>query len=325
MNKALILGVTGQDGTLLSNFLIGKGYEIYGVTRSISESNLIKISAFGIQNKITLYKLDDYSIDELKSLINQIQPNEIYNLASQSSVSLSFEKPELTFYSSANITFNLLEAVKASKKDTKIYVAGSGDCYGNTFDGPVDETSEFNPQSPYGLSKVVSSQIVKYYRDSFGLFVCTGILFSHDSSLKKEQFVLQKIVEAARRISMGSEEIINLGSNVSRDWGYAGEYVESMWLMLQGKIPIDYIVATGQTNPLERFVEYVFGYFNINTLDRIKFDTIQKRESDITFSSANPARIKRELNWSSKLNLQDLAKVLIDKSDIPNLRKISKE
>jgi GDPmannose 4,6-dehydratase len=325
MKKALILGVTGQDGAFLSNFLIGKGYEIYGVTRSLSESNLIKISTFGIQNKITLYKLDDYSIDELKSLINQIQPNEIYNLASQSSVSLSFERPELTFYSSANITFNLLEAVKTSNIDTKIYVAGSGDCYGNTFDGPADETSKFNPRSPYGISKVVSSQIVKYYRDSFGLFVCTGILFSHDSSLKEERFVLQKIVEAARRISMGSEEIINLGSNVNRDWGYAAEYVESMWLMLQNKIPVDYIVATGKTNSLENFAEHVFGYLNINILDRIKFDTFQKRESDVAFSSANPSKIKRELNWSAKFNIQDLAKILINKSDIPNLHKISKK
>jgi len=257
--KALVCGIGGQDGAYLAQHLLNNGYEVIGSSRDAMAASFVNLEYLGIKDCITRISL---AINDFRSILGAIikyKPDEIYNLAGQSSVSLSFEQPVETMDSIVGGTLNLLEAIRFSGRDVRFYNAGSTECFGDTGEHPANEERAFSPKSPYGVAKSAAHWLVKNYRESYGLFACTGILSNHESQLRPERFVTQKIIRAAKRISAGSEEKVRLGNiEIVRDWGWAPEYVEAMHRMLQQDKPDDFIIATGRSVSLKYFIATVF-------------------------------------------------------------------
>ena len=310
--RALIIGVSGQDGAYLSRFLIDKGYDVFGTSRDIQKASFHGLKFLGVDSQVNQVEMDPYDFESVYRIISSILPHEVYNLAAQSSVGLSFKQPAETIRSVTVTTLNVLETIRLLQKGTKFYNAGSGEVFGDTMGRPADETTEFNPVSPYGLAKAAATHQVAMYRNIYGLHACTGLLFNHESTLRPEAYVTKKIISAACRIGAGSTEILELGNiNICRDWGYAPEYVDAMWKMLQIEKPQDFIIATGKSQSLKYFVEQAFLYFDLNFKDHVVVKPDLMRAAEIEVGSANPKKAEKILGWRAKSNLPELVENLI--------------
>ena len=292
-DTAIIFGITGQDGAYLSQFLLKKGYTVFGVSRKLTIQNQIRLKELEILDKVKILDLEINNLDDIKKLIYEIIPDEIYNLAGVSSVGYSFINPVETFESITKFNLSILEAIRASNLSIKFYNACSSECFGNVNKKPVTENTKFNPLSPYGLAKASSFWQVMVYRESYNIFASSGILFNHESPLRKDLFVTQKIVTAAKRIRHGSKEKLILGDlSITRDWGWAPDYVEAMWLMLQCEKPSDFIICTGESHSLEQFVELVFTELNLNWEEHVLIDKNLFRPNELKFIVGCPKKQK---------------------------------
>ena len=310
--KAIIFGVSGQDGSYLAKLLLQKGYTVYGVSRAALRFNFENHLKLGIQDQINYVSVAINDFNSVFQLIMKVQPNEIYNLAGQTSVAISFEQPLETIESLSLGTLNILESIRISQLPIKFYSAGSSECFGSN-STPVSEQTPFRPRSPYGVAKVACYWEVVNYREVYNLFSCTGILFNHESPLRKENFVAKKIVSTAYRIACGSNEKLSLGNiNIERDWGWAPEYVESMWLMLQQDYADDFIVATGQTISLRQFIIDVFDHMNLDWKKYVVYDNSLIRTKDITSIVSDPSKAKKKLNWQAKIKGDALVKKMME-------------
>ena len=312
MKKALICGISGQDGAYLAQLLLSKGYLVCGTSRDAQISSFQNLVRLGIRDQI---KLESMALTDFRSVLQvltKIEPDEIYNLAGQSSVGLSFEQPVETLESMATGTLNLLEAMRFLGASSKFYNAGSSECFGDTGNLAADERTPFRPRSPYAVAKATAFWEVANYREAYGLFACSGILFNHESPLRPERFVTQKVIAAACRIAQGSSEKLHLGNvSIQRDWGWASEYVEAMHLMLQQDKPDDYAIATGETNSLEAFVEAAFAEVDLNWHDHVVADASLLRPTDLSVGRANPVKARQELGWEAKLKMKDVVKKMM--------------
>jgi len=313
MKKALISGISGQDGSYLAQFLLEKGYEVYGTSRDAQMSSFVNLHRLGIREQV---KLESMALNDFRSVLQvliNVQPDEVYNLAGQSSVGLSFQQPVETLESIAIGTLNLLEAIRFSKRPIKIYHAGSGECFGDTNGLAADEKTPLSPRSPYAVAKSAAFWEVANYREAYGLFACSGILFNHESPLRPERFVTKKIVAAACRIANGSKEKLRLGNvSIQRDWGWAPEYIEVMWLMLQQEQPEDFVVATGESHSLEEFVNTAFSCVGLNWQDHVILDSELLRPTDLMFGKGDSSKAFRRLGWKAKYFMKDVVRMMME-------------
>ncbi|MBD2165766.1 GDP-mannose 4,6-dehydratase [Calothrix membranacea FACHB-236] len=312
MKKALICGISGQDGAYLAQLLLKHGYEVCGTSRDAQISSFQNLMHLGIREQV---KLESMALTDFRSVLQvltKIQPDEIYNLAGQSSVGLSFGQPVETLESIATGTLNLLEAVRFLNAPIKLYNAGSSESFGDTGNKPADETTPFRPRSPYAVAKAAAFWEVANYREAYGLFACSGILFNHESPLRPERFVTQKIVAAACRIAQGSEEQLYLGNmQIQRDWGWAPEYIEAMYLMLQQQQPDDYVIATGESTSLEDFVAAAFASVNLDWQEHTVIDNSLLRPTDLAVGRGNPAKAAKKLGWQAKYKMRDVVQMMV--------------
>lgn len=303
--RALICGAGGQDGAYLARFLLDKGYEVIGSSRDAMASSFGNLATLKISDKVTTTSM---AITDFRSVIQNVtkyRPDEIYNLAGQSSVGLSFDQPVESIESIAIGTLNLIEAVRFSGLPIRVYNAGSSECFGDTGAQPATEETPFRPRSPYAVAKASAHYLIANYREAYNVHVCTGILYNHESPLRPERFVTQKIIRTAARIAAGSGEKLVMGNiDIQRDWGWAPEYVEAMWMMLQLEHPQDLIIATGKTVSLEYFVEKAFHFFGLNYKDYLVTNPDFYRPSDIRTGSANPAKANTLLGWRAKTEVE---------------------
>jgi GDPmannose 4,6-dehydratase len=316
MKKALICGISGQDGAYLARLLLDKGYSVYGTSRDAQMASFQNLRRMGILDRV---KVESVSLNDFRSVLQaliKIEPDELYNLAGQTSVGLSFEQPVETMESISVGTLNLLEAIRFTGKQIRFYNAGSGECFGDTGSVPANEQTPFRPTSPYAVAKVAAFGQVAVYREAYGIYACSGILFNHDSPLRPERFVTKKIVAAACRIAGGSKETLALGNTqVERDWGWAAEYVEAMWLMMQQARPQDFVIATGCSAPLHEFVRVAFNSVGLDHKDHVTADPALLRPSDFLMSRGNPAKARQELGWEAKFKMNDVVRMMIDAQD----------
>ncbi len=299
-DTALICGVSGQDGSYLAKLLLDKGYEVFGTSRDAQGSSFSNLKKLGIADRIKYISMVPEDFRSVLMALRKSKPDEIYYLAGQSSVGLSFEQPAETIQSITMGTLNILEGCRMMDKKIKIYHAGSGECYGDTKGESATETTPFYPMSPYAVAKSSAYWLVNNYRDAYGLFACTGILFNHESPLRPERFVTQKIIHSVKRIVEGSQEKLSLGRlDISRDWGWAPEYVEAMWLMLQQSQPQDFVIATGTTFTLEEFVKAAFDQVSLDWKDHVIEDSSLFRPTDLAIGRADSSKALRELGWKA--------------------------
>jgi len=295
-------GVGGQDGAYLSSLLLAKDYLVYGTSRDAQGGNFANLRRLGVLDRIRLLSMAPEDFRSVFMAVKATQPDEVYFLAGQSSVGLSFEQPAETIQSFTLGTLNVLEACRMIDKPIRQYYAGSSECFGDTGGTPVTESTPFSPRSPYAVAKASAYWLVNNYREAYGLYACTGILFNHESPLRPHRFVTQKIVQTAKRIATGSNEKLVLGRiDISRDWGWAPEYVDAMWLMLQQENPEDFVVATGHTFSLQEFVATAFELHQLDWRDHVVQDPQLFRPSDILISSADPRKANKQLNWTASL------------------------
>jgi GDPmannose 4,6-dehydratase len=313
MKKALICGISGQDGAYLAQLLLKKGYEVAGTSRDAQMSSFRNLDRLGIREQVKLTSMSLTDFRSVLQVLNKTQPDEIYNLAGQSSVGLSFEQPVETLDSITTGTLNILEAIRFIEAPMKLYNAGSSECFGDTSDRSADEGTPFRPRSPYAVAKAAAFWEVANYREAYGLFACSGILYNHESPLRPERFVTQKIVSAACRIAQGSKETLRLGNiSIKRDWGWAPEYVEAMYLMLQQEKPDDYVIATGESNKLEDFVAEAFACVNLDWHDHVTTDKSFYRPTDIAVGRGHPAKAREFLGWQATYKMPDVVRMMIE-------------
>jgi len=311
--KALISGISGQDGAYLARLLLEKGYEVHGTARDAQMSTFYNLQLLGIMNQITFHSMALNDFRSVLQILTKVQPDEVYNLAGQSSVGLSFDQPVETLESISVGTLNMLEAIRFTSRPIKFYSAGSSECFGNTGGQPANEETPFRPRSPYAVAKATSFWEVANYREAYNLFACTGILFNHESPLRPERFVTKKIVKAACRIAAGSPEKLQLGNiSIARDWGSAEEYVEAMWLMLQQEHAEDFVIATGETNTLEDFVAAVFLEVGLDWREHVISDPSLLRPSEIMVSRGNPVKALQKLEWQATRKMRDVITLIVD-------------
>lgn len=307
MKKALICGVSGQDGAYLAKLLLEKGYHVFGTSRDSQVCSFANLDRLGIRDKVTVLSL---AINDFRSVLHAIQyvgPDEIYNLAGQSSVSLSFDQPVETMESISFGTLTLLEAIRFTGQKIKLYNAGSSEVFGDTHGLAANESTPFHPQSPYAVAKASAYWLVNNYREAYGIFSCTGILFNHESPLRPVRFVTRKIISTACRIAAGSGEVLRLGNiNISRDWGWAPDYVDAMWRMLQLKEPEDLVIATGKSRKLKEFLDLTFSSLGLDWRQHVKVDQSLFRPSDISIGFGDPTRARKVLDWKSRITLEDI-------------------
>jgi len=314
MKKALICGVSGQDGAYLGRLLLREGYEVYGTSRDAQSSHFPNLHSLKIMGAINVESMALTDFRSVLQVISKVKPDEIYNLAGQSSVGLSFQQPVETLESIATGTLNLLEAIRFSDLPIKMYNAGSSECFGNTDAKGADETTPFRPRSPYAVAKATAFWEVANYREAYNLFACSGILFNHESSLRPERFVTKKIIAAACRIAQGSKEKLHLGNmTIRRDWGWAPEYVEAMWRMLQQEEADDFVIATGSAFSLEEFVEEAFSYLKLDWKNHVLTDPALLRPTDIAFGVGNPAKARQILGWEAENSMRSVVRMMVDK------------
>ncbi|MEL7038615.1 MAG: GDP-mannose 4,6-dehydratase [Cyanobacteria bacterium J06592_8] len=313
MKTALICGISGQDGAYLANLLLQKGYSVYGTSRDAQMSSFRNLSRLGIREKVKLESMILTDFRSVLQVLTKVKPYEIYNLAAQSSVGLSFNQPVETLESIATGTLNLLEAIRFTGSQIKLYNAGSSECFGNTGELAADENTPFRPRSPYAVAKSTAFWEVANYREAYGLFACSGILFNHESPLRPERFVTQKIIASACQIAAGNSEKLYLGNiSIRRDWGWAPEYVEAMHKMLQHDKPDDYVIATGQTVSLQDFIAEAFSCVGLNWEDHVETDPSLYRPTDIAVGRANPTKAKEKLGWEAKYKMPDIVRMMVE-------------
>ncbi|MFZ2162077.1 MAG: GDP-mannose 4,6-dehydratase [Sideroxyarcus sp.] len=309
--RALICGVSGQDGAYLAKLLLAKGYQVWGTSRDAQMSTFTGLQALGILDQVTTLSMSLVDFRSVLQVISDIRPQEIYNLAGQSSVGLSFEQPHETIAGVVLGTLNQLEAIRLIDPTIRFYNAGSSDCFGDTDGLLADESTPFRPRSPYAVAKAAATWQVAVYRESFGLFACTGILFNHESPLREERFVTRKIVATACRIARGSDEKLKLGNiDIHRDWGWAPEFVDTMWRMLNHENPEDFVIATGVTQSLRDFTEAAFAEAGLDWRDHVDSDRSLYRPTDPLVSKANPGKAKNLLHWAPMIVGSDVAKYM---------------
>ena len=310
--KALICGIGGQDGGYLAQLLLGKGYEVWGTSRDAYGTRFDKLARLGIAARVRLLSMDPEDFRSVLVALQRTEADEIYYLAGQSSVALSFEQPAETMQSIVLGTLNLLEACRMSNRPVRLYSAGSSECFGNTMGTPANERTPFGPRSPYAVGKASAYWLVDNYREAYNLYACTGILFNHESPLRPDRFVTQKIVSTAKRIAAGSTEKLVVGRlDVARDWGWAPEYVEAMWLMLQQAAPRDYVIATGETHSLEEFVSEVFSAVSLDWRAHVTQDRKLFRPTDLQVSRADPSEAARSLGWQAKFRMREVVRGML--------------
>ncbi|HEY5996222.1 MAG TPA: GDP-mannose 4,6-dehydratase [Candidatus Deferrimicrobiaceae bacterium] len=313
MKRALICGISGQDGAYLARLLLEKGYEVFGTARDAQMAPFANLRTLGIRDRITVASMALNDFRSVLQVLVRARPDEIYNLAGQSSVGLSFDQPVETLESISVGTLNLLEAIRFTERPIRLYNAGSGESFGDTGGSAADEDTPFRPRSPYAVAKATAFWEVANYRDAYGLFACTGILFNHESPLRPERFVTRKIVKAASRIAAGSGEKLCLGNiAISRDWGWAPEYVQAMWQMMQQPSPEDFVIATGESHSLEEFVAQVFDEFSLSWREHVVIDPSLFRPADILVSRGNPGKAGRILGWKAAHGMRDVVRMMVE-------------
>lgn len=317
MKKALITGITGQDGSYLAELLLQKGYQVWGIVRRSSSFNTDRIDHLykdpHNQPDLRLIYGDLTDGSNLHSILNDVNPDEVYNLGAQSHVRVSFDTPIYTVDTDALGTLRLLEAIRSSNKSAKFYQASSSEMYGKVVETPQTEKTPFYPRSPYGCAKVYSFWQTVNYREAYGLFACNGILFNHESPRRGETFVTRKITRAATRIKLGLQDKLYLGNlDAKRDWGFAGDYVETMWLMLQQDKPDDYVIATGQTHSVREFLDEVFGYLDLDWQKYVEIDPRYYRPSEVDFLLGDSSKARKALKWEPKVTFKELARMMTD-------------
>ena len=309
--RALVCGVTGQDGSYLAQLLLDKGYDIWGTSRDAAVSPQTNLIALSIEKRIKLISMAPNDFRSVLLAVEQSDPDEIYYLAGLSSVGLSFDQPAETLESITTGVLNLLEVIRLRKKSARFYNAGSSECFGDTGNVAANEESPFRPRSPYAVAKASAHWLVTNYRESYGLYACTGILFNHESNLRPKRFVTQKIIQAARRIAESSGERLMLGRlDICRDWGWAPEYIEAMWLMLQQSDPQDFVIATGESHSLEEFVAVAFHVHGLDWRDCVDISPALFRPTDITHSLGNPAKAASILGWQAQKKMRDVIRIM---------------
>lgn len=312
MKCALITGVSGQDGAYLARLLLSKGYRVYGASRDIHYSTSSNLTKLGVESRIHRISMNLNDFRSVLQGLNHAAPDEVYNLAGQSSVGLSFEQPVETLESIATGTLNLLEAIRFIGKPIRLYNAGSSECFGDTGSLAANEETAFRPRSPYAVAKAAAYWEVANYRDAYSLYACTGILFNHESPLRGSRFVTRKIVQAASLIKAGSRERLRLGNiNIARDWGWAPEYVEAMWLMLQQSTPDDFVIATGTTHRLGYFIELAFNACGLDWKEWVDVDESLFRPTDLKEGHSDPSKAARMLNWRAKVTIDEIVRRMV--------------
>ena len=318
MKKALITGITGQDGSYLAELLLAKGYELHGIIRRASSFNTGRIDHLYQDPHINGVRLflhygDIADSTNLIKLLYRIQPEEIYHLAAQSHVRVSFDIPEYTGDVTGLATVRILEAIRETGLRAKFYQASSSEMFGKVLEVPQRETTPFYPRSPYGAAKVYAYWVTVNYRESYGLFACNGILFNHESPRRGETFVTRKITRALAQIKAGFQNRLYLGNlDAKRDWGYAKEYVEAMWLMLQQNEPDDYVIATGETHSVREFLEEAFSYVGLEWHKHVEIDQKYYRPAEVDFLVGDASKAKKKLGWEPKMKFKDLVHLMVD-------------
>jgi len=320
--KALITGITGQDGAYLSRLLLDKGYEVHGIVRRVAledpEHRLWRIKS--ILNKLKLHSGSLESYASLFDIVAKVKPDECYHLGAQSFVSYSFEDEFSTINTNINGTHYMLSAIKNNAPRCRFYFAASSEMFGQVKEVPQKETTPFHPRSPYGISKVAGFELTRNYREAYNLFACNGILFNHESPMRGNEFVTRKITSGVARIKKGLAKELYLGNlDAKRDWGFAGDYVEAMWLMLQQPRPDDYVIATGETHTVREFAEVAFSYVGLNWKDYVKIDKSLFRPAEVNELRGDYSKAKRVLGWRPKVSFVQLVKMMVDE-DLKRIR-----
>ena len=330
MKRALITGITGQDGAYLAKLLIDKGYKVFGTVRRSTSEKFINLKYLNVYDKIKFYDFDLLELSNIQNVIKLSKPDEIYHLAAQSFVPTSFQVPIVTTDINALGTLRILDSINSINKKIKFYQASTSEMFGKVVQTPQTEKTPFYPRSPYGVSKAFSHWITINYRESYNLHASSGILFNHESPLRGSEFVTKKITSALARIKFGSNEILRVGNiNARRDWGYAGDYVHAMWLMLQQRKPDDYVIATGKTHSVRQFIDLTLKYLKFdykwtgtgmnekvinkaNNKTIIKIDKEFFRPAEVDLLIGNSSKAKRQIKWKPKTNLKNLVKLMVD-------------
>ena len=315
MKKALITGITGQDGSYLVEFLLSKGYAVHGIVRRValedSEHRLWRIRH--LLDKIILHPGSMESYASIFNIVEKIKPDECYHLAAQSFVSYSFEDEFSTINTNINGTHFMLSAVKENSPKCKFYFAASSEQFGHVRETPQNENTPFHPRSPYGISKVAGFDLTRNYREAYGIFACSGILFNHESPRRGFEFVTRKITHAVARIKMGLSKELRLGNlDAKRDWGFSGDYVKAMWLMLQQNKPDDYVIATGETHTVKEFVRLAFSHVGLDWKKYVKIDKEFYRPAEVHLLMGDYSKAKKKLRWEPKVKFEDLVKMMVD-------------
>jgi GDPmannose 4,6-dehydratase len=313
LKKVLICGVGGQDGAYLAKLLLDKGYQVWGTSRDAQAAGFGNLVKLGIKEQIKLISMAPNDFRSVLTALTRSEPDEIYHLASQSSVGLSFEQPAETLESITMSTLNLLEAVRFLGKKIKFYHAGSSECFGDIGQQAATEAMPFHPRSPYAVAKASAHWLVANYREAYSIYACSGILFNHESPIRPERFVTQKIISAACRIAQGSPEKLTLGRlDIVRDWGWAPEYVDAMWRMMQLDTPDDYIISTGEANSLQDFVAEAFEAVDLDWREHVESDSTLFRPTDLAWSQGCSEKAFKKFGWQARLKMRDVVRRMVD-------------
>jgi len=321
MKRALITGITGQDGSYLAEFLLEKGYEVHGIVRRVAledpSHRLVRIRHILDRIQLHAASLDSYA--SIFNVIEKVRPHECYHLAAQSFVSYSFEDAFSTLNTNVNGTLFVLSALKEKSPKSKFYFAGSSEMFGKVKESPQTEETPFHPRSPYGISKVAGFDLTRNFRESYDLFACNGILFNHESPRRGFEFVTRKICSTAAKIKLGLDSELRLGNlEAKRDWGFAGDYVKAMWLMLQQPEPDDYVIATNETHSVKEFVEKAFNYVDLDWKEYVVIDKLFYRPAEVHQLMGDYSKGKEKLNWEPTVKFEDLVKIMM-KADLTTL------
>ncbi len=320
--SALITGITGQDGAYLAKLLLDRGYEVFGLHARRASDTLWRLRYLEILDRVTLLEGDLTDLASLIRAVNESQANEVYNLGAQSFVATSWSQPILTSYVTGLGSLNMLEAIRLTSSDARFYQASTSEMFGKIQEPMQSEETPFYPRSPYGVAKLFSHWSTVNYRESFNMHASSGILFNHESPLRGIEFVTRKVTDAAARIKQGKQEKLHLGNiDAKRDWGYAGDYVEAMWLMLQQDEPDDFVIATGRTTTVRDMCRIAFEYVDLNYEDYVVIDPQFYRPAEVDLLLGNPAKAKQKLGWEAKTSLEDLMYMMMD----ADMERVSKE
>lgn len=327
MKKALITGITGQDGSYLAEFLLSKGYQVHGIVRRVAiEDPVHRLSRIqGILNRVQLHSASLESYPSIFRVMERVQPDECYHLAAQSFVSYSFDDEFSTIGININGTHFVLSSIREKAPECKFYFAGSSEMFGNAKEVPQNEQTHFHPRSPYGISKVAGFHLTRNYRDAFGLFACNGIMFNHESERRGFEFVTRKVSSSVARIRLGLEDELRLGNlDARRDWGYAPDYVRAMWLMLQQSQPDDYVVATGKAHTVREFAQRAFEMVGLNWEDHVVVDERLYRPTEVHELRGDISKASRELGWFPQVSFDDLVRIMVE-ADLGSSREATVE